>query len=489
MLTKIGLENFKAFGSYTELDIGDLTVYAGLNSSGKTSIYQALQVLIQSHGKYYTDQFNNILPFLVINGNLVKLGKNKEILHNPKLTYVKFVLVWDNSIELCYKYSLNLSDNSIGSTSDKGNVFFLSETHIKKDGEIQIQVSAKRTKWRVEAHDSLRFVEFDIAKIIYDIISEDGDICSDKDISIDEDELTSDEKLTLETLFCPNVIFENVQKVNLSYNLVNRFEIGFAEVKQSLEPNFRDEVNWKKVKKAFNGNNINPDQVTLVNANIAQYLKYELTENNILVLPPFRGYPQRLYTDTTEPNPLSLFINESQQIVPYYYDSDKDIIREGSLEEAFNFWIVDHFEIADKVIVEEPISGLATEIYLQKNKKKLPIINVGFGISQILPVIFLLLEQDNDKIMIVDEPEIHLHPSVQSKLADFFFSMAVTGRKLIIETHSEYLIDKLIYLSIKNENKKDSFKLMWLKRINHESKAEEIEFDEFGYLINPPDGF
>jgi hypothetical protein len=73
-----------------------------------------------------------------------------------------------------------------------------------------------------------------------------------------------------------------------------------------------------------------------------------------------------------------------------------------------------------------------------------PLTAVGVGVSQVLPVIMqCLLAAPTGSIVIVEQPELHLHPRIEVKLAEFFVACARTGRQIFIETHSEHLINRL----------------------------------------------
>ncbi len=60
-----------------------------------------------------------------------------------------------------------------------------------------------------------------------------------------------------------------------------------------------------------------------------------------------------------------------------------------------------------------------------------------------LPIVIMFLLSDEDDILIFEQPELHLHPQVQSRLCDLFIAIARAERQCIIETHSEYLINRL----------------------------------------------
>jgi predicted ATPase len=69
---------------------------------------------------------------------------------------------------------------------------------------------------------------------------------------------------------------------------------------------------------------------------------------------------------------------------------------------------------------------------------------VGVGVSQVLPVVMqCLLAQPGDSMVIVEQPELHLHPRLEQTLADFFLACVRSGRQILIETHSEHLVNRL----------------------------------------------
>ncbi len=69
--------------------------------------------------------------------------------------------------------------------------------------------------------------------------------------------------------------------------------------------------------------------------------------------------------------------------------------------------------------------------------------DVGFGVSQILPVLTTAFLSEPEGILIFEQPEIHLHPRAQARLAELIVCFARTGRRVLIETHSDHLINRL----------------------------------------------
>ena len=72
-------------------------------------------------------------------------------------------------------------------------------------------------------------------------------------------------------------------------------------------------------------------------------------------------------------------------------------------------------------------------------------LNTGFGTSMVFPILVTCLTAKIGDTIIIENPEVHLHPKAQSKLADFFAFIAQKGVQVILETHCEHLIYKLCY--------------------------------------------
>ena len=74
---------------------------------------------------------------------------------------------------------------------------------------------------------------------------------------------------------------------------------------------------------------------------------------------------------------------------------------------------------------------------------------LGAGVSYLAKVLILCLRSNPGDVVMIENPEIHLHPAAQSRLGDFFAFIANAGIQLIIETHCDHLINKLQYLVFK----------------------------------------
>jgi predicted ATPase len=117
---------------------------------------------------------------------------------------------------------------------------------------------------------------------------------------------------------------------------------------------------------------------------------------------------------------------------------------EQPLRMAIGRWL-EHFALAnrvDAIVVSRPDSRVRIRVGLAGQDQR-DITEVGFGISQALPILVGGLLQAPDSLCIVDLPEAHLHPRPQASIADFFCSLALSGKNTLVETHSELFFHRL----------------------------------------------
>ena len=113
-----------------------------------------------------------------------------------------------------------------------------------------------------------------------------------------------------------------------------------------------------------------------------------------------------------------------------------------NLLQATNRWICKELELAESI--EAIKDGTSSYRVVLRNKGiDVDLCHIGLGVSQILPIIVQGLLVPEGGTLIVDSPEVHMHPSVQADLVDFFIELAKNGRKVVFETHSDHMITRL----------------------------------------------
>ena len=116
--------------------------------------------------------------------------------------------------------------------------------------------------------------------------------------------------------------------------------------------------------------------------------------------------------------------------------------------------------------------------------------DVGFGVSQVLPVIVLLHHAPEGSTVLLEQPEIHLHPLAQAELADVIIH-AATHRKVqvVLESHSEHLLLRLQRRIAEERVSADDVALYFCRMRNGASGIEALDLDEYGNIRNWPDKF
>ena len=120
---------------------------------------------------------------------------------------------------------------------------------------------------------------------------------------------------------------------------------------------------------------------------------------------------------------------------------------------------------------------------------------VGVGVSQLLPVLVLCLLSKPGSMILLEQPELHLHPALQQRLADFLIAAARSGRQLIVETHSEYIVSRLRRRIAEDTSDEDELlsmsKIVFAERDPQTGVTtyREVELSPFGKIEDWPRGF
>lgn len=214
--------------------------------------------------------------------------------------------------------------------------------------------------------------------------------------------------------------------------------------------------------------------------------------NKIFYLGPIREKPQGLYNVGFETIPkyvgisgayfASVLLRENRY---KEYVLPNGEYEKMSLLEALDEWAA-HLNVASQIQVEKKNSfGFSVSIS-NTQRRKSDIMNVGIGTSQVLPVLIMGLLSEEREYILFEQPELHLHPYSQSRLADFFVELVKGGRKIIVETHSEYFVLRLRYKILKNSINEKNVVINFFQN-EGETKISQGRFSDYGNLQYPED--
>lgn len=159
---------------------------------------------------------------------------------------------------------------------------------------------------------------------------------------------------------------------------------------------------------------------------------------------------------------------------------------EAPLSDGVNQWLT-YLEIGDSVAARSH-GKLGVGLDLRVNGQVRDLTSVGVGVSQALPLLVGLLTSPYNSIFIVEQPELHLHPSVQARLADFMLN-ARPDLTLVIETHSESFITRIRRRAAEGKVEVANIDIMFVEPGEHGSTTRVLEMSQFGDLSEWPDGF
>ena len=165
---------------------------------------------------------------------------------------------------------------------------------------------------------------------------------------------------------------------------------------------------------------------------------------------------------------------------------------ELSLGEALNLWL-EWFGLADDASVQDRGRyGFELNVRPPGASRSVYLSAVGVGVSQVLPVILLCLLSEPADLLILEQPELHLHPALQKRLADFLLVFVRAGRQILVETHSDHLVNQLRYQVAADETDETRklVKLIFAEQTDGITTYRESEINEYGGLSEDwPDGF
>lgn len=428
MLRRLRFQNFKSWPE-VDLELGQITGLFGTNSSGKTSLIQFLLMLKQTK-----DATDRTIP-LDLNGPYVALGAYRDLIHGHDQSRP---LSWALSIRFGSK-PLTLID-----PAGKRSEAIVSSRRLTIESEVRARESDAVTTRLAYNVGGMRFS------------------LAPKGTKDGEFDLTADGG-------------------------------NFRFVRTQGRP-------WqlpRPVKSyAF------PDQARTYFQNASLLsdieLAYEEEMDALYYLGPLRRHPQRDYL-WTRSRPQDVGISGEKAIDAILAATIAGERRNRKprsplrpFQEMIAFWLSE-MGLVENFRVEEIAKGSnrwQAYVRIKKGGTEALLTDVGFGVSQVLPVVTLLHYVPEGSTVILEQPEIHLHPLAQAGLADVIIN-AATHRKVqvIVESHSEHLLLRLQRRVAEETLGADDVRLYFCDAPRGVSRLERLELDLFGRIGNWPENF
>ena len=161
-------------------------------------------------------------------------------------------------------------------------------------------------------------------------------------------------------------------------------------------------------------------------------------------------------------------------------------LRQSTLDQAVNEWLA-YLEIGDSVFAKS-LGKLGVGVTLSVAGQRRDLTAVGVGVSQALPLVIAFLAAPKDSVFIVEQPELHLHPAVQSRLADFMLN-ARPDLTTIVETHSEAFLTRIRRRVAEGTTAPSRVIITFVEPSSDGAVTRNLQLSEFGDLNEWPLGF
>ena len=214
---------------------------------------------------------------------------------------------------------------------------------------------------------------------------------------------------------------------------------------------------------------------------------FENLFSRILYLGPLREHPRPRYTwDGDHPKGIG---QDGKKAISALLSGR---VRHFSIDEQILKWL-QQLELINSYDLR-PLSDTGRDYeFLVKQYKSGPevrLTDIGFGVSQVLPVLILCYYAPEGSILILEQPEAHLHPKVQTELADVLIDVVKNRNvQIILESHSEYLLSRLQRRIAEKKIAATDTALYFCEIKDGTSEIEQLNVDEYGNIRNWPQDF
>jgi predicted ATPase len=534
----VRVANFKSIAS-GEVTPTPLTILTGANSSGKSSLLQSILLLSQSM------QSDDV----VLNGDLVKLGEPRDVIRDGtdslwyEFSFPATVVIGDGETQTnTYSFRLGFAVDDDRLRIDRALLTENDAVVLEADYDAKVQKpltqDAREVFLRVHEPEQyelppetlLSFVGFRPSRLVYkakrERLRQEFDALAEAALEGDFGALSD----LLRLIDMPSPVIERsgdrpspdtlAEKLRRSY--ATRFQRGPSPVPPlTLDPSELDRLyaaylqaeapnNWISEIIGGTGQFARPRRASAyrrMTPPVPDQRPLEAFEwvsravervsrlaDSIRYLGPLRDDPRVVYAlgHTVSALPVgdkgeftAGFLAQHGTQHGWYFDSEKRRKWE-QLAAAVAHWCA-YLTIGENVAV--PSQGkLGYGFTLTINGVDRDLTDIGVGASQLLPVVVVVLGAPPGATVLLEQPELHLHPAVQSRLADFF-AVARPDVQLLIETHSEYILTRLRLRIAQEQLTASNIAVLFAEQRSGETRFDRLWFNEYGDFDRWPAGF
>jgi len=428
-LTKLKLTNFRCHKQTPEIEMAPITLLLGSNSSGKTALVQPLLILKQT-----LEPRAPLVTPIILDGEYVSQGTFDDIIYNHDLKSSLGI-----ELEILFPLALVPLPSRVRRYIHER----LKPDTLRIVYRIQVGYSEKQKRMvlsEMTLSSEVFRLHFYPAKMILDAEIFDQKLGKIKERRLMEQNLKS--------------------LMNMLPLLIRR---PFLRHEETIEFKLSLDMSYfmrKIVESLFS------------------------TVENIGYVGPIRMYPLRYYVSSGEKAPNVGATGEDAIEV-----LQQDKILGGDLRKHLTEWLK-KLGVAEGVDIKEIDPYLfSLEVISPHTKTKVNITGTGFGVSQIIPVIVQGHLMPPNSTLILEQPEIHLHPKAQAALADLLIDLAKKGKRFIVETHSEHIILRLQRRVAEKKIKSNNIRIYYFDMSKTGVTIKPIKIDSKGQLLNFPSGF
>ena len=462
---KLILEDIRCFSGRQEVEIRPITLIVGENSTGKSTILGCLQAITKYICPYPMEENIN---FENINFNIspLQMGEFKDIISKGKqksgnLNLGFEIIDSDKNIEVLLK----LVDKKGKPEIDQA-IF-----SIAKDGKVATTIKATLGDFDLTSGSQLG-----------------------EEVTVEYDKTLNEFTVVLDELSFPkNIPLEVLGSRRLFNRSLNIDDEEFSNSKESASK-----------KKLFNFLNETFNNNSSRRSRLQRYTSW-IDAIEVKSFAPIQSSPKPSYNpaevdDSQDSKNMPFFLRNLHDNYPEYWDSLKEEIKSFT-EDSEMFT---DFKVKDLTKSKmEPF-----QLQFKIRGKFYNFTNIGYGTSQIMPILVDISTADirerksgslwksiqrASKLFLMQQPEIHLHPKAQSEFISFLINTIDSENRYrnqyIIETHSDYFVDRARIEIKKGNISHDDVSLVYLEAHEKGVKVHNMTFDDMGNFENQPEGY